>query len=54
MLGGFLVIIWFICPILWGMYIFRAIVLSLFFTLQYSQERVLLAIYAGVCGHNVR
>src|SRR5260221_6605627 len=54
MLGGFLIVIWFICPLMWGVSVSSHHLADLFFTLHYSQERVVLAIHAHICRHGVR
>ena len=55
MLGGFVFVVWFICPILWGMSISLSLIyLCLLFTFRYSQECFLLTIYAHIRGRVVR
>jgi hypothetical protein len=53
MLGGFLVVIWFISPIMWGVSISTSSVFRLLFIPHFSQERVVFAVHAHVGGHFV-
>lgn len=52
MLGGFITVIWVICPIMWGMSLVNAF--GYLLIIYESQKRVVFAIYAHVYRHSIR